>query len=132
MEGFATWDNKTPGISLCMRFGRITIFRTTLAALGYPEYYRFLFNPENRKLAIQICGMLDDGAYRLPEIKEDETCDIKCKDLVRFVFLTCEWNRNLTYRIPGKHIPGKRLVDFNLADAIELNQWRLLEPDDIG
>lgn len=78
---------------------------------------------------MQVCGIDDDGAHRLPEITEDGSCDIKSKDMVRFIFQTCGWDRRLTYRVPGKYVPGERLVNFVLADALELHQGRLLEPD---
>ena len=128
MDGFISWDIKSPGISFCLNFGRITIFRTTLAALEYPEYYRFLFNPEKRLFAMQICRMDAEGAHRLPEVSEEESCDIKSKDLVRFVYQTCGWKKNLTYRVPGIFVPGERLVHFGLEDALELHQGRLIEP----
>lgn len=64
------WDAKKPGISVNLDTGRIAIHRTTLEIMGYPEYYRFLLNLGKKQLAIQSCGIDDDGAHRLPEIKD--------------------------------------------------------------
>lgn len=36
------WNHSDPGISFAAPSGRITIFKTTLKALGYPPYFRFL------------------------------------------------------------------------------------------
>lgn len=128
MEGYASWDYKSPGISFSLQAGRIVIFRTTLEALDYPEYYRFLFNPENRLFAMQICGIDDEGAHRLPKMDPEGSCEIKSKGLVRLVYQICGWKKELTYRIPGSHIPGERLVNYDLADALEVYQGQLIEP----
>ena len=79
------WDAKKPGISVNLDTGRIAIHRTTLEIMGYPEYYRFLLNLRKKQLAIQSCGIDDDGAHRLPEIKDRETCDVNSKDLIRLL-----------------------------------------------
>lgn len=63
------WDAKKPGISVNLDTGRIAIHRTTLEIMRYPEYYRFLLNLRKKQFAIQSCGIDDDGAHRLPEIK---------------------------------------------------------------
>ena len=127
MEGFTAWDYKSPGISFSAMSGRITLFKTTLAALDYPEYYRFLFNPESQMFAMQICGIDDDGAHRLPKADKEGRCEIKSIALVRFVYHICGWKKRNTYRIPGKVCQEERLVSFNLSEALGLYQGRLLD-----
>ena len=46
MEEYKNWDLTAPGISFSARTGRITIFKTTIEALGHPEYFHFRFSPE--------------------------------------------------------------------------------------
>ncbi len=58
-----------PGISVNLSADKITIHRTTLEVLGYPEFYRFLLNMEERQLAMQACSMNERGAHRLTEVK---------------------------------------------------------------
>ena len=58
-DKYAFWDLKQPGISFNLTDGRITIFKSTLDIIGYPEYYRFLFSPEDRLFAVQKCGISD-------------------------------------------------------------------------
>lgn len=126
---YVSWDYSTPGISFSLVPGRITIFKNTLEALGYPEYYRFLFDTENRRFAVQVCEIDDEGAHRLPETFLHDHYAIKSMDLVRFVYSTCDWNRKVTYRIPGEVYPAERLVNFNLVGALELHEGRLKEPE---
>ena len=118
------WDAKLPGLSVNLYSGRIAIHRTTLEVLGYPEFYRFLFNPVQRQLTLQSCGIDDEGAHRLPEIKDGETCDVNSKDLVRLLYRTCKWNRKMSYRILGSGFPEQRTVNFNLEDAVELHEMK--------
>lgn len=83
MEEYVNWDNASPGISFSIRSGRITIFKTTLMAMGYPEFFRFRFNPEEMYFGLESCGIDDGGAHRLPEEMTRENYEIKSMGLVR-------------------------------------------------
>ena len=118
------WDAKKPGISVNLDTGRIAIHRTTLEIMGYPEYYRFLLNLGKKQFAIQSCGIDDDGAHRLPEIKDRETCDVNSKDLIRLLYRSCKWKITMSYRIQGTGFPEQQTVNFDLDDALELNEMK--------
>ena len=49
-DEYYTWNHTALGISFMISAGRITIFKTTLAALDYPEYYRFMFNSSKHEV----------------------------------------------------------------------------------
>ena len=101
------WDIKQPGISFNLGSGRIALYRATLEIMGYPEFYRFLFNPGKKMLAIQRCGIDDPGAHKLPRIIKRETCDVSSKDLVR---LTSQVSRLIilgSLCAPGSSIPQR-------------------------
>ena len=100
-EEYIIWDQSAPGISFNVVTGRITIFKQTLVALGYPEYFRFLFSPEDMFFGVEPCGIDDEGANRLPDEITREQYDINSIGLVRFVYKTCGWEKKLTYRIAG-------------------------------
>ena len=123
-ENFISWDLKQPGISFCLTEGRITLFKSTLDNLGYPEYYRFLFSPEDRLFAVQKCGMNDPGANRMGEVKQEHN-SVKTMDLVRFVYLTCCWKDKVTYRVAGVSFPEDRAVQFDLESAYEIHEGRV-------
>ena len=118
------WDAKKPGISVNLDTGRIAIHRTTLEIMGYPEYYRFLLNLGKKQFAIQSCGIDDDGAHRLPEIKDRETCDVNSKDLIRLLYRSCKCKITMSYRIQGTGFPEQQTVNFDLDDALELNEMK--------
>ena len=79
---YITWNYNEPGISFSISAGRINIFKTTLNALRYPPYFRFLFDKDNRKFAVvfSCCSFLSDKfglnlAYRQNE--QFYTCFIR-------------------------------------------------------
>jgi len=127
LEGFTSWNYTTPGVSFKLSRGRITIFKTTLDTLGRPEYFQFMFSPEDKMFAIQACEMGDDGAHRMPEITSREYIDVNSKALVRFVYHTCGWKEKYTYRIPGIVHLEQRLISFDLLKALEIHDGKLME-----
>lgn len=121
------WDNADPGISFSIRSGRITVFKTTLEAMGYPEYFHFLFSPEYLFFGVEPCGINDGGAHSLLDAMTREHFDIKCMDLTRFVYKTCGWGKKLTYRVPGaQYEPDSQLVCFDLRRAFEIHEGRMM------
>ncbi len=126
MDDYIIWDYSTPGISFNIDSGRITIFKSTLMAMGYPEFFHFRLSPENLVLGIEPCGIDDGGAKRLPETLKRDHYDIKSKGLVRFVFQSCGWTKKLTYRVPGmREAPDGHTVYFDLRQALEVHEGRV-------
>jgi len=126
LEEYAIWDNTTPGISFNAESGRINIFKTTLMAMGYPEYFRFRFSAEDMFFGIEPCGIDDEGAKRLPDEITRENYEIKSIKLVRFIYKKCGWQKRLTYRIPGdKYALDSRLVVFDLRKVYEIYEGRV-------
>ena len=125
MDDYIIWDYSVPGISFNVDSGRITIFKTTLVAMGYPEDFHFLFSPEDLAFGIEPCNIDDAGANRLPDTLSRDHYDIKSKDLVRFVFQSCGWKKKLTYRVPGMRLaPDSHKVYFDLRQALEVHEGR--------
>ena len=82
LEEYVIWDYTTPGISFSINSGRITIFKTTLEAMGYPEYYHFLFSPEDMLFGIEPCN-IDDGGSRSPVSTTTSSAWILCASSIR-------------------------------------------------
>lgn len=130
MDEYTVWDFTVPGISFNIDSGRITIFKTTLKAMGYPEYYHFLFSPEDLVFGIEPCEINDGGANRLPDVISRDHYSLKTKDLVRFVYQTCGWQKKVTYRVPGvRPAPDSRTVYFDLRKALEVHEGRVKEAE---
>ena len=61
------------GVSFNCRAGKLLIYRATLEAIGLPEFYRFLFSPNEKRFAIEACDMNDPGAYRFSGLPADQS-----------------------------------------------------------
>ena len=122
MEVFRGWPADAKGITFEPCKWRILIHKSTIEALGTPEYVRFLFNAEKRRFAVQACGMHDDGAEKLPKLQTGDGGYVYCMFLVQYVFKTCEWNPEYTHRAAGILYSRERLVDFDLNHFWEL-RW---------
>lgn len=118
------WNHSDPGISFAAPSGRITIFKTTLKALGYPSYFRFLLDTDHKQFGIECCGYESDGSHQLPEKMTREHYDIKSMDMVKFIFQTCGWDIKSTYRIKGIAVPDRRMVVFDLTTALKVAEIR--------
>lgn len=126
MEQNIKWDMTAPGISFCLEYGRIAIFRKTLELLDNPEYYRFLFDPDGRQFAVQACSLDDSGSHQLPRLKDGDAYTIKSKDLLRFIYRCCRWKNKVSYRVAGCHMPQEKLVSFDLNTALEICEGKLV------
>ena len=126
-RNYITWDYTMPGISFCLKSGRVTIFKTTLTVMGFPEFYRFLYNPDTRQLAIEPCEINAPGAYARVNVKKDETYDVSSMDFVRMMYRENGWDGRISYRIAGRAFPEERAVEFDLTGALEIHEGRVME-----
>lgn len=125
---YVDWDYSMPGISFCLKSGRVTIFKTTLEVIGYPEFYRFLYNPDTKMMAIEPCAMNAPGAYALVNVKKEETYDVSSIDFVRMMYRENGWKKQISYRIAGTPHRQERAVEFDLTKALEIHEGRVIEP----
>ena len=121
------WNQRMLGLTFNVEDGRITIFRSTLEALGWPKHYRFLYNREAKQVAVQNCTAEDAGAHKTPKLTVSNSCEIKCVALVRMIYRDMRWNRNNTYRLEGKSIPRQQLVSFDLGTPFLVENGKALD-----
>ena len=120
------WPTNAKGLTFDPLKGRIMLFKSTIETLGTPEYFRFLFNPAKRKFAVQACSIKDEGADRMPKLREGDCCYISCNALVQYVFSTCKWDSDFTHRVEGVFHSEENLVEFDLTHSWEL-RWEKTE-----
>ena len=129
---YLPWAGDDLGITFTLSKGRITIFKRTLEAIQFPEYYHFLFNTSENTFAIQACGMDDKGAHRLRvDFDKKFRCEVNCKSLVQFVYQTYGWEVNCSYRIIGVPRLEQQLISFDLKAAVKTSK-QLLKPPFTG
>lgn len=121
------WHTGVLGMTLNVDEGRITIFRSTLEVLGWPSYYRFLYNPQMNQIAVQVCSATDAGAHRVGKLNELSSCEIKCVAFVRMVYKNAQWDKRRSYRMIGNPFPEQRLVSFQIQEALPIENGRVLD-----
>ncbi len=122
----AVWKADDLGINFAISYGRITIFQTTMKELGFPLYYRFLLDQENRQFAIECCEFESIGSHQWPEDDRDHY-DVISIDLVRFIYRLCGWDKKYSYRIKGIAVPEQKMVIFDLTNALRFKEHRMVE-----
>lgn len=121
------WHAGILGMTLNVDEGRITIFRSTLEALGWPSHYRFLYNPQMNQIAVQVCSAADAGAHRVGKLNECSSCEIKCVAFVRMIYKNAKWDKRRSYRMIGNPFPEQRLVSFQIQEALPIENGRVLD-----
>lgn len=121
------WYSGMLGVTFNAEEGRITIFRSTLEALGWPMHYRFLYNRTRGQIAVQACRAEDAGAHRVTTLNETNSCEIKCVTFSRMIYQNAHWNMKRSYRLVGKSFPEQSLVSFSITDAIPIENGKMLD-----
>ena len=121
------WYSGMLGVTFNSEEGRITIFRSTLEALGWPTHYRFLYNRTMGQIAVQACRAEDAGAHRVTTLNETNSCEIKCVVFSRMIYQNAHWNMKRSYRLVGKSFPEQSLVSFSITDAIPIENGKMLD-----
>lgn len=121
------WYSGMLGVTFNADEGRITIFRSTLEALGWPTHYRFLYNRKLGQIAVQACRSEDAGAHRVTRLNETNSCEIKCVAFSRMIYRDAHWNMKRSYRLAGKSFPEQSLVSFSITGAIPVENGKMLD-----
>lgn len=121
------WYSGMLGVTFNAEEGRITIFRSTLEALGWPTHYRFLYNRKMGQIAVQACKAEDAGAHRVTRLNETNSCEIKCVAFSRMIYRDAHWSMKRSYRLVGRSFSEQNLVSFPVSDAIPIENGKMLD-----
>ena len=106
------WYSGMLGVTFNANEGRITIFRSMLEALGWPTYYRFLYNRKMGQIAVQACKAENAGAHRVTRLNETNSCEIKC-GLFQNDLSGCPLEYEKIIQTGRKIIPGTEPCEFS-------------------
>lgn len=126
---YIPWDTSKAGVSFSLEAGRIRMFRTTMEQLGNPAYFRFLYNPEQKTIAVQKCSIDTKGAHEVPEIKDGDSYEINSMPLVRMLYSHCAWKKKISYRVLGEYFDKQKMIVFDLSCALEIHEGLLRIPE---
>ena len=106
------WYSGMLGVTFNANEGRITIFRSMLEALGWPTYYRFLYNWKMGQIAVQACKAENAGAHRVTRLNETNSCEIKCVAFSRMIYQDAHWNIEVRFSF------DRQLISSEQTDGI--------------
>ena len=110
-------SDQTVKISFSSKNRRVLIHKSTLRALGMPQFIRFLLNRNKKCVAVQVCEAMDRDCFKVPDLKPEDVYEISSINFVKMVYTLGSWNINSSYRVSGISYPEKRLVEFDLTEA---------------
>lgn len=113
-------NSSVPMILIDPSKNRIRIHRTTLTAIGQPEFILLIVNPAEKTIGVMPGRMTDPGAHRVntPSVKNKNCYELYSAGLTRELFQVCpEWKSGGRYRMEGTPVPGEQLVRFAMKDA---------------
>ena len=109
-----------PKISIDMKQTRIRIHKSTLHALGDPNYISLIINPEKQTIGIKPGTADDKTAHRIkPEVmKPGKDCELHSRSLIEgLTTLRPDWKDCKTRRIAGSLIPEENMCCFEMKNA---------------
>lgn len=111
--------HKPPMVSLDLRKCRIRIHKSTLHAIGKPDYIQILINPTTMELAIHKSLSEDYLAHKVMYINVKSHCyELYSRTLIRSIQEVCpSLQADRAYTISGTTVQNGNLVKFSLNDA---------------
>lgn len=110
-------DDYKVGISLSWNNMRISIYKQTLKALGWPKYIRFLFNPREKKICIQASKFSDQDSVVLPNYVRRKKCELNSVNMILLIWALYGLEKKKTYQLNGINHKGYNLIEFNVLEA---------------
>ena len=103
-------------ISFYLKHNSINIHKNAIEAIGKPLYIRFLINQDGSSMIIQPYYKKDFNSFRVPTAG---TWDmrISSKALCTVISNRHRWEKDCSFRVPGKTIKHQNIVVFDLLAA---------------
>ena len=105
------------GVSLAYNNFRIRIYEKTMEAINAPEFFCFLLNEKDKRLALCPCSMNDAGAYRNRGLLDGREYVLNSSGLIKYLYQMMNWDKKYSYLLKGEYNVEKRIVEFDLKKA---------------
>lgn len=116
----------SPFISISPNNG-VSLNKSALFRLDYPEYVRILINEDDKELAIQVCDESDPNkeAFIKPE-KKESTQYVRWNNR-EFIKQLTDWASNedfktAGFKVPGEYLPEEKAFLFIFSKAVPLKE----------
>ena len=115
-------QNKTY-VSFYLKDGVINVYTDAIRFLGEPNYIRFLLNRDGSSMIMQACHKKEFQSIRVHKnvdrsLMQTRFCSAA---MCRLMTYALGWEKNKSYRVPGKYIPAQKIVVFDMTQAEIIN-----------
>lgn len=99
----------------------ITFTKALLEEMGWPPYVRVLINAKDKVLALQVCKVTDENAYKFTQPKEKQRKGKYCSSIPIRNSVTAtmgdSYEDDKFYGFKGTYYPEVKAMVFNLNEA---------------
>lgn len=116
-----------PSILIDLKKHRICVHKSTLCAIGAPEYVLLLVNPNKKTLAISGSRANDPRAHHicLTASPSKRVVELYSKSLLSNLHEICtKWQDNQSYRLYGKIFPTEGMAQFSMGETFLIKKRR--------
>ena len=108
-----------PCVTIDFPQNRIRVYKHTLHLLQDPLYIRFLVNPQDRFLGVQIANKDDPSAYKVGNrIKAKRCVEIHSMTLLEDLHQCTKWEKDASYTLHAMAAVDNTLIVFKLDEAL--------------
>jgi hypothetical protein len=122
------------GVSFSLKRGRTLIYRATIRELDNPECIRFLLSRKQKKVAVQVCEVIDKDSFRVPDFSSDKKIqyEISSMNFLNIIYGMMNWDPQKAYHLRGYLVPKYRLVLYDLTEAKAIKEEEFVDPESGG
>jgi len=114
-----------PCIVIDFSRNRIRIFKNAFRAVGNPEYFLLLINPEERTIAILPSDSSDKRSHRTTKdaIDRHQSYELYSRPLLQSLLkMSDSWHPMQAYRLHGEIINGQAIVKFSMDNFYSIRE----------
>ncbi len=109
-----------PCLTVDFSQNRVRVYKQTLHLLNDPQYIRFLINPDERYLGVQIARSDDPSAHRVGNrINKKECVEVHSMSLLEQLHECTRWKKEGSYTMHALANVDNSMIVFRWDEAIK-------------
>ena len=117
--------NDKTSLSVYLRSNTIRVYKSTIRMLGTPKYIQFRVHSDGNSIIVLPYPKQTFTSFRVPKniYDEDTDMEVHSKMLCEIIAQKHNWDKEYSYRVPGRYVPEQNIViyDFKCASIIPQN-----------
>ncbi|WP_251615251.1 hypothetical protein [Pumilibacter muris] len=106
-------------ISFYGKTGCIRIFKQSIRAIGMPSFIQFRISSDASSLVLEPFDRISLTSFRVPQPinNEESRMEVYSKGFIYGLAKRMDWNKDCSYRVPGKVLRKQGIVLYDLSKA---------------